>query len=223
MKTNIRFSSYVAQFFFEREMLLTTVVDKINTHILCWIDFFPPKIMPFMRWCGKIFRAVTGACALHAVYLSLQTHWGNVIFTAFFTTTMVARTCLSVTLYIHCLSCYSWISRAMCRYTLHRLKSLIHQQNILRYDRRVPSSTRPTVTRNGLIEKWFELPDKIMPWYMRLRGAGSITKPSMLDLWWTKWHSGRFLSVYFGCPLPSSSALTYRRRYTILETERILS
>jgi hypothetical protein len=85
MKTNIRFSSYVAQFFLKREMLLTTVVDKINTHILCWIDlFFFSNIMPFMRWCGKIFRAVPGACALHAVYLSLQTHWENIIFTAFF-------------------------------------------------------------------------------------------------------------------------------------------
>jgi len=149
------------------------------------------------------------------------------IYCFLFTTTMVARTRLNVTLYIQCMSCYSWISRAVWRYTLHIFKPFIHQQHIWRYDRRVEISTQPAVTQNGLLEKWFELPDKIMPWYMRLRGRGFYHKPSMLDTWWMKWHSGRFLSVYFGCPLPSSyhqgSILTYRQRYTILGTDRILS
>jgi len=57
-------------------MLQTIVVDKINQHTHFMLNTFPPppKIVPFMRWCGKIFRAVPGACALHAVYSSLQTH-----------------------------------------------------------------------------------------------------------------------------------------------------
>jgi len=45
-------------------------------------------------------------CALHAGYLRLQTHLEYVIRIAFFTATMVARTCLSVTSYVHCLSCW---------------------------------------------------------------------------------------------------------------------
>jgi hypothetical protein len=34
METNIYFSSYLAQFFLEWEMLQTKVVEKIETHIL---------------------------------------------------------------------------------------------------------------------------------------------------------------------------------------------
>jgi hypothetical protein len=42
-------------------------------------------------------KGQTGALALHAGYLSLQTHCVS-------TATMVAKTRLSVTLYVHCLS-----------------------------------------------------------------------------------------------------------------------
>ena len=35
MEANIRFWSYLAQFFFEWEMFQTNIVDKIKTHILC--------------------------------------------------------------------------------------------------------------------------------------------------------------------------------------------
>jgi hypothetical protein len=44
MKTNIRFLSYLAHFFLEGEMFQTKVVEKIKTHILGSIIFFPPKI-----------------------------------------------------------------------------------------------------------------------------------------------------------------------------------
>ena len=38
-------------------MFQTNVVQKIKTHILCSVTFFP-KIVPFMRYCGKnIVRA----------------------------------------------------------------------------------------------------------------------------------------------------------------------
>ena len=54
MKTNTHFWSYLAQFFLEWEMFQTKVVEKIKTHILCSINFFLPKIVPFKRQCWKI-------------------------------------------------------------------------------------------------------------------------------------------------------------------------
>ena len=39
MKTNVHFSSYLAQFFFEREIFQTKVVEKTKTEILCLIRF----------------------------------------------------------------------------------------------------------------------------------------------------------------------------------------
>jgi len=48
MKTISGFLSRLAQFFLELEMFQTKVVEKIKTHILCSITFFP-KIVPFMR------------------------------------------------------------------------------------------------------------------------------------------------------------------------------
>ena len=62
--------------------------------------------------CGKILyseaghRWQYGACALHAGYLRLQIHTLRLCNThCFATATLVARTRLNVTLYIHCLSC----------------------------------------------------------------------------------------------------------------------
>ena len=40
MKTNIHFWSHLAQFFSEREMFQTKVVEKIKTNILCSVTFF---------------------------------------------------------------------------------------------------------------------------------------------------------------------------------------
>jgi len=61
------------------------VVEKIKTHILCSLFSFS-KIVPFMRFCGKIrysrtgHRRQYGACALYAGYLRLQTHTHNIAF-----------------------------------------------------------------------------------------------------------------------------------------------
>jgi hypothetical protein len=41
MKTNIHFRSHLAEFFVELKMFQTTVVEKLETHILCSITFFP--------------------------------------------------------------------------------------------------------------------------------------------------------------------------------------
>jgi len=43
MKNNIYFLSYLAQFFLEGEMFQTKFAQKIKTHILCSITFFPPE------------------------------------------------------------------------------------------------------------------------------------------------------------------------------------
>jgi len=42
MQTDTPYWSHLAQFFLERKMLQTKVVEKIKTHILCSVSFFPP-------------------------------------------------------------------------------------------------------------------------------------------------------------------------------------
>jgi hypothetical protein len=44
-------------FFIEQEMFQKTVVENIPTHSLCSVTFFPPKIVPFMRYAEKYCRA----------------------------------------------------------------------------------------------------------------------------------------------------------------------
>jgi len=48
MKTYAHLWWYRAEFFVEREMFQMKVLEKIKTHILCPIIFFP-KIVSFMR------------------------------------------------------------------------------------------------------------------------------------------------------------------------------
>ena len=64
-----------------------------------------------MRQCGKILyngAGQYGALALLSGYLRLQTHTLRICNThCFSTATMVARTRLNVTSYVHCLSCYN--------------------------------------------------------------------------------------------------------------------
>jgi len=40
MKTDIHFLSYLAEIFLERETFQTKVVQKIGTHILCFVNSF---------------------------------------------------------------------------------------------------------------------------------------------------------------------------------------
>ena len=60
---------FVAELLLKWEMFWAKVVDKIKTHILCSVTFFP-KIVPFMRERGKIWwgqrgHRCYGVCALH--------------------------------------------------------------------------------------------------------------------------------------------------------------
>jgi hypothetical protein len=112
MKTNIYFWSYLTHFFLEWEVFQTRIVEKIKAHILCSLTFFKyctdydimQKIL--QSWRGHRWHYV--ACTLHADWLICKhrlrisnTYW-------FSSATIVARMCLSVTLYIHCLSCFSF-------------------------------------------------------------------------------------------------------------------
>jgi len=86
--------------------------ENQNTHILYSVNFVS-KIMPFMRYCGKILEGWAGhrrqysACALHTEYLRLQIRVHTLrlrITHCFSTATMIVRTRLIVTLtYIACL------------------------------------------------------------------------------------------------------------------------
>ena len=97
------FLIYLTQFFLEWEMFWTKVVEKSKTHILCSISWL------FLRKCGKILsswagnRWQYGTCVLHAGYsLRICNNY------CFSTATVVARTHLTVTLYVHWLSCFTW-------------------------------------------------------------------------------------------------------------------
>ena len=62
-------------------MFHTKVVEKIKTHILCWVSFENGAVYEIM--CGGKKKKLSqeghrwqyGACALHTGYLRLQTHW----------------------------------------------------------------------------------------------------------------------------------------------------
>ena len=83
MKSKAYFWSYLSDFFLEREIFQKKkkVVEKIKTHILCSITFFPPKIVPFMRQCAEIWYSWTGHRwqynTVQAGYLRLQTRTQN--------------------------------------------------------------------------------------------------------------------------------------------------
>jgi len=53
-------------------------------------------------------QATDGNCAFHAEYLRLQIHTQNMYY--FSTATMVTRTFINVTFYVHCLSFYLYHS-----------------------------------------------------------------------------------------------------------------
>jgi len=82
MKTNTHIRSYLAQFFLERKMFLTKVIEKLETHILCSITLFR-KLYILWDIVAKMLQIVAchrrqyGACVFHVFhsgYLRLQIH-----------------------------------------------------------------------------------------------------------------------------------------------------
>jgi hypothetical protein len=108
MNTNT-YLSYLAYFFLEGKMCQTKVVEKLETHILCSITFFRRSCILWHN-VENVCRAGLATddnmahahCMLDA-YGYKQTH--RLCSThCFSTATMVARTRLNVTLYVHCLA-----------------------------------------------------------------------------------------------------------------------
>ena len=96
MRTNVHFSSYLAQFFLEWEMFQAEVIDKVKTNILCSRIHPLELVRPQMTvWCMHI------ACWIPVYTYTLRSC--NMFCSS--TATMVAQTCLIVTLYVHCPSC----------------------------------------------------------------------------------------------------------------------
>jgi hypothetical protein len=117
MKVDIYLCSYLAHFFSEWEMSQTEFVEKIKTHILCSVNFLRKscRLWENVEKCDTAGQ-VTGDKMAHAhCVLDTQdhrhtltvcnTHWFSIA-------TMVTRTRLIVTLYVHWLYCYE--IRMMC-------------------------------------------------------------------------------------------------------------
>ena len=115
MKTNIHLWSYLAHFFVEWEMLQIKFL-KVKTHIFCSVTCF--LIVRFMRYCSKILHSRAGY--KHTLRFCNTN--------CFSTVTMVAQTHLSVTLYVHCLSCSLYVLvyhelHVFCFFSLYNVQS----------------------------------------------------------------------------------------------------
>jgi hypothetical protein len=113
MKTNIHFWTYPTQFFLEREVFQTKFLEKFKTHFV--FNSLPPPLRKSCRLLGnveKYFRAgqatddimAQALCMLdtygykHTLRISIPTYCVSIA-------TVVTRTRLNITLYIHFLSC----------------------------------------------------------------------------------------------------------------------
>ena len=97
VKTDIHFLTHLAHFLLEWQMFQTKFVEKINTHILCPVNFFYQISCCFMRQCGKLLYSTAGhrwqygTCTLHAGHIRLQLNTLRLCNThCFSTATMVA-------------------------------------------------------------------------------------------------------------------------------------
>jgi len=91
-------------------MFQTKAAEHINTHFVFRNFFFLNRAIYEIMWknTGERGRPY-GASPLRAGYLKLQIHTLRIHNTHFFSiATMVARTLLNVTLYLHCLSYCNW-------------------------------------------------------------------------------------------------------------------
>jgi hypothetical protein len=79
MNTCVHLWSYLADFFLDWEMFQTKVAEEIKTHILFSVTLFTIsyRLWDNVEKYGGVKQATvvkSGACALHAGYLRLQTH-----------------------------------------------------------------------------------------------------------------------------------------------------
>jgi hypothetical protein len=108
MKTDIHFWLYLSHFFLEWKTFHTKFVKK-SRHILCWIIVFQKscRLWDNVRKYYRVGRATDDNMA-HAHFIQ-DTQRYKYIFGicnsyCFFIAIMIALTCVSVTLYLHCMS-----------------------------------------------------------------------------------------------------------------------
>ena len=95
--------------------------ENEDTHFM-FNNIFSLKIMPYMRQRGKILygrtghRWKSGTCTFTLDALGYKHTFSICNIYCFSTTTMVARTLLSVMFNIHCLSCYCFNVMSLCKY-----------------------------------------------------------------------------------------------------------
>ena len=112
MKTHVRVWPHLAQFFLELVISETKSVEEIRTHILYSINFFRKSCRQWdnvEKYCraGQLQMTIWLMCIACWIPNATDTHSEYVVFIAFSTATMVTGKRLNVTLYVHCLSCYS--------------------------------------------------------------------------------------------------------------------
>ena len=96
-------------------MFQTKVVKKIKTHILCLMTFFPKIVVCEIMWktfveLGRPQMSIWHMRIACWIPKATNTHTLRICSTyCFSTATMVARTRLIVTLYVHWLLCCSWL------------------------------------------------------------------------------------------------------------------
>jgi hypothetical protein len=114
MKTYLHFRSYLAEFFLEREIFQTNVLDKIKTDIVGWITFSRKSCC---LWDDvETYSSHTGhrwQYNMAHVLCMLDKYDYRHIFIIFYsycfpTSTMVMRTRFNITLYVHCESCFMY-------------------------------------------------------------------------------------------------------------------
>jgi len=128
MKTTRHFWPYLAYFFLEWEVFYAKCVQEITKHVLCSITLFffenrtfcEVKLKNFEEW-GRPQMTTWRMHIAYKITKATQTHTHTQWVTQFFSTaTMVVRNDLSVTLYVHWLSCSFRYGNIFYRHSLPR-------------------------------------------------------------------------------------------------------
>ena len=98
--------------FLRMRNILDKAIEKIKTHINMFIDFvLKNRTVYEMTWKNIVEldepkMTIWCMCFACCIPKATNTHSQYVILMLFSTATMVARTCLVFTLYVHCRSCF---------------------------------------------------------------------------------------------------------------------
>ena len=159
MKTFSHLWQYVAKFFLEWEIHETHVVEKMKKHILCSATFFRKtcRLWDNVEKCGGAREAAddVAKCRIRVAWwirkatrmhtptlLATRTHRQICDTYCFSTATMVSRTLLSVTLYIHCLSCFAlFLTTSKQRSVLHQTHLSTNTDTLLSQHNEAPMAT----------------------------------------------------------------------------------